>query len=312
MSAARSATVALLLVAHGVGPVLAQPVAAGETETHVDASVPGQVVDGVTFVAAGPLATALGDVVTAAGGVLTWRGSEGIATFFIGSADALLQRPLNGGPDDWALSTRVRLVAGGSQDQVGDWLLPLDAVQLVGVANQWVGDLVTLHTPSGSLLMIDITTGDAAGHGVADSPSQVASQGGSEVGDIAGVTTLRFFLDDDLSVLLLDLDLAPLAYPDLTDVIDAAAAGAGEDQALLALVTSLSAREWSSSLTFEQDGSSVEVRSYYRFHLFVGDAESVAPDAPAAGVILLPPGYSLYRPITVSWSGLTATVTFRR
>lgn len=311
MSAVRSAAVAALLVTHGAGPVRAQPGGAGQTEARSSSSVPGRVVDGVTFVAAGPLATVLGDVVTAAGGVLTWRGSEGVATFFIGSSDALLQRPQNGGPDDWALSTRVQLVTGGSQDLVGDWLLPLDAVQLVGVATRWVGDLVTLHTPSGALLTIDITTGDAQGDAASTGQSQAASQGATEVGDIAGVTTLRFF-DDDLAVLLLDLDLAPLAYPELTDVIDAAAATAGEDQALLALVTSLSTRQWSSSLTFEQDGSSVEVRSYYRFHLFVGDPEVVAPDAPAAGVILLPPVFSLYRPITVSWSGLTATVTFRR
>src|SRR5690606_2451403 len=66
--------------------------------------VRGLALRGAEYVDAASLAAALGDVVTAGGDSLTWRGAEGVATFFAGSADALLQRPGDGGADDWALS----------------------------------------------------------------------------------------------------------------------------------------------------------------------------------------------------------------
>lgn len=275
--------------------------------------ITGAEIAGVTYVDAGALATALGDVVRAAGGVLTWRGSEGVATFFLGSADALLQKPLTGGPDDWALSAPPLLKAGSSGAEASGWLLPLDAVQLLGVAASEVAEQVYLHLPGGVMAVLvpapsggpDADSGDLPG-------TPDVGPGSSEVTAVAGVTALRFFVDDDLSLLVLDLDMAPLAYPELTAVVDAAAAKAGGDQALLALVTSLRQRDWSTSLVFEQDALVVEVRSPYRFHLFLGAGSTVSPQAPVAGVILLPPAFSLYKPITVSWAGQTATVTFRR
>jgi hypothetical protein len=270
-------------------------------------AIGGHLIAGVTYLDAGALATALGDVVTAAGGVLTWRGAAGVATLFLGSADALLQRPLTGGPDDWALSAPPLLTSAGAASDPSAWLLPLDAVQLLGVTATALGDQVYLQFPDGTLLAVMFGS-----DGTSDQPASADEPGGSsELSAVAGVPALRFFLDDELSMVLLDLDLAPLAYPELTTVIDAAAARAGGDQALLALVTSLSQREWPTSLVFEQDDLSIEVRSPYRFHLYLGDDSSVSPEAPVAGVVLLPPAFSLYRPIMVSWAGLTATVTFR-
>src|SRR5690606_32993986 len=146
--------VLMVLLAGVVGH--SQPGGLSSPEPPGAVTVPGRVVDGVTFVAAGALGVALGDVVTTAGDVLTWRGSEGVATFFLGSADALLQRPRNGGPDERALSAPPLLVPGGSQDDVGDWLLPLDAVQLVGVAADWVGGLVYLRLPGGENVVVAI------------------------------------------------------------------------------------------------------------------------------------------------------------
>lgn len=270
--------------------------------------IAGDVVAGATYIGAGALATALGDVVTAAGGVLTWRGAEGVATFFLGSADALLQRPQDGGPDEWALSAPPLLSAGGVATDPFDWLLPLDAVQLLGVATTAIDEQVYLYLPGGAVATVAVgSTGGSDQPGLPDMDS-----GSSEVTAVAGVPALRFFVGDDLSLLLLDLDLAPLAYPELTAVVDAAAAKAGGDQALLALVTSLGQRDWSTSLTFAQGDQRVEVRSPFRFHLYLGAASAVSPQAPVAGVILLPAAFSLYKPIAVSWAGQTATVTFRR
>lgn len=280
------------------------PSSAATTSSH---AIAGEVVSGVTHVDAGALAAALGDVVTAAGGVLTWSGTEGVATFFLGSADALMQRPQDGGADEWALSAPPLLRSPGTPTNPSDWLLPIDAVQLLGVAASVLGDRVFVHLPDGSMLAV-ATQPEHPAH--EPSLSDMAL-GSSEVTTVAGVPALRFFVEDALSLLLLDLDLAPLAFPELTTVIDQATARAGGDQALLALVTSLARLEWSTSLVFAQDDLTVEVRSPYRFHLYLGDEATVSPEAPVAGVILLPPAFSLYKPIAVSWAGRTATVTFR-
>lgn len=306
----RKSLLAALVVLLAAPAGLARDGTAGETivrETIASAVIAGVEVDGVTYVDAGALAGALGDVVTAAGGVLTWRGTEGVATFFLGSADALLQRPQDGGPDDWALAAPPLLSEGGVVVDPFEWLLPLDAVQLLGVATTALGEQVYLQLPGGAVLAVVI--GTDAGSEQSGLPDATGSS--SEVTAVAGVPALRFFIDDDLSLLLLDLDLAPLAYPELTAVIDDAAARAGADQALLALVTSLGQRDWSTSLVFAQDDLSVEVRSPYRFHLYLGVDAVVSPQTPVAGVILLPPAFSLYKPIAVSWAGQTATVTFR-
>ncbi|HLU82882.1 MAG TPA: hypothetical protein VKZ43_05725 [Trueperaceae bacterium] len=325
MPISSSTTLLLLLVllslttlvhaqADGAGaPQAAGQNAVGATEPgHGVPIIAGTEIAGVTYVDAGGLASALGDVVTAAGGVLTWRGDQGVATFFLGSADALLQQPLTGGPDDWALSAPPLLKAGSSGVDPAGWLLPLDAVQLLGVAATQLDEQVySLHLPSGAVVRLALGSGAAPADVDAVAWSREAGDG-NEVTAVGGVPALRFFADEDLSLLLIDLDMAPLAFPELTAVVDEAAARAGGDHALLALVTALRQRDWSASLVFEQDDLSLEVRSPYRFHLYLGSAVAVSPDAPVAAVILLPQTFSLYKPIAVSWAGQTATVTFRR
>ena len=316
-----TALVLLLVLLFASSSGLAQQGQSGAPDTHdaaaaeaADRAAPtiaGAQLAGVTYVAAGALASALGDVVTAAGGVLTWRGDQGVATFFLGSADALLQMPLTGGPDDWALSAPPLVRAGSTGAEPSDWLLPLDAVQLIGVAATQDGEQVYLHLPGGAVVRLALGSGAGQAAGV-DTAWTPPEGGGAEVTLVGGVPALRFFADEELSLLLLDLDMAPLAFPELTAVVDEAAARAGADHALLALVTALNQREWSTSLVFAQDDLSLEVRSPYRFHLFLGTVSGVSPAAPAAGVILLPQAFSLYKPIAVSWAGQSATVTFRR
>src|SRR5690606_812199 len=124
----------------GAGPGSAAVPAAG---------IAGSVVSGITCVRAGALATALGDVVPAAGGVLTWRGAEVVATFFLGAADALVRRSQDGGADDSALSAPPLLTTAGDQNDPSDWLLPLDAVQLLGVTATPLAGQVFLGLPTG-------------------------------------------------------------------------------------------------------------------------------------------------------------------
>lgn len=271
---------------------------------------------GVRYVEAASLAVVLGDVVTAAGDVLTWRGAEGVATFFLGSSQALLQSPGSGGPDEWTLSAPVRRASGDEladlapqvSSPVSGWLLPLDAVQLLGVAAETAGAAgvsTVLHLPGGGQSAVALP---------APRPPPLADRPGAawEVVELAGTPALRFYSGEALSLLLIDLDLAPLAVPEATAIVDAAVAKAGSDHALLVVVSALEEATWESSLLFEQDGRALEVRHPYRLRVYRGSAEMVGPDAPAAAVVLLPATFSLYRPLTVSWAGLEAAVTFRR
>lgn len=269
---------------------------------------------GVRYVEAASLAVSMGDVATVDGEVLTWRGVQGVVTFFLGSSVALLQAPGSGGPDEHSLSATVRTIQASELARLSmqlpdhpaaGWLLPLDAVQLLGVANDEVGGLSLLHLPNGA------TTGVQLPTPVADTPR--AAYGASwEAAEIGGSPALRIYASDRLSLLLLDLDLAPLAFPDATAVVDAAAARIGVDHALLLVVSALDETAWESRLVFEQDGRVLEVRHPYRLRVYRGSAEVVTPDQAAAAVVMLPVSFSLYRPLKVTWAGVEATVTFRR
>lgn len=263
-------------------------------------SVTGTISAGVTYVEARSLAVALGDVVTVAGGTLTWRGEEGVATFFSGSSVALLQRPADAGPTEWPLSAAVRAGDGSGAD---GWFLPLDAVQILGVAAEETAGEVLLHSPSGERLTIVVPAPPVTGSDQEDASWEIAP-----LGPAGGV---RFF-GESQSVLLLDLDLLPLAYPAATEAVDAAAARGGTDNALLLVGTALSQMPLDTALTFEQDGRTLEVKAPYRVHVYQGDAEAVAPGNEVAAVVLLPATFSLYRPLAITWGGVEAMVTFRR
>src|SRR5690554_6765793 len=182
---------------------------------------------GATYVEARSLAVAFGDVVTAAGDTLAWRGAEGVVTFFAGSAEALLQRPGDGGPSEWALSAPV--ARDPAADAAGGgWLLPLDAVQLLGVATVEGPDGPVLHAPNGEVLVVTLPA----------PPPAAGDEFGPDWGPVTmgGAAGLRFFAGAQ-SAMLLDLDLLPLAYPEATAAVDAAAARAGSDHALLRVAT---------------------------------------------------------------------------
>lgn len=268
---------------------------------------------GVRYVEAASLALAMGDVATVDGDVLTWRGAEGIATFFFGSSQALLQAPGSGGPDEWSLSAPVlragaaelaRLATPPPEHAAAGWLLPLDAVQLLGVATDNAGGLTLLHLPN------ELTAALLLPTPAAQTPRAAGATW--ETTEVGGSLALRIYANDRLSLLLLDLDLTPLAFPEVTSLVDAAAARIGSDHALLLVVSALDETAWEGRMLFEQEGRVLEVRHPYRLRVYRGSADSVGPDEPAAAVVMLPASFSLYRPLTVSWAGVEATVTFRR
>ncbi len=272
--------------------------------------VVGGTIGGVPYVEAGSLARRLGVVMTALDGVLTWRGEAGVATFFAGNAEALVQAPGDAGPTEHALSAPVVL-------RDGSWFLPLDAAPLLGVNAVLDGLGARLEFPDGQSVTLESaalvgTTPAADGSTVnASTPGPaVASWERTEIGP--GVPALRFFAGDSVSLLLVDLDLAPLAFPAMTATIDEAAEAAGADHALFLIVTALEPTSWATSIRFTQDGRSLEARHPYRLRLHVGAAGTVAPGSPVAGVALLPTTFTLYRPMEVEWGGAKAVITFRK
>lgn len=275
---------------------------------------------GTVYVAVQPLALALGVVATTNANSLTWRGQQGVVTFFDASPGALLQAASGGEPQELSLSAPVRVLGH-------EWFVPLDALQLLGLVLP--ADLTSapqaLILPSGREVRLEYvaspttTPAPADAAGSADpngsGEARALSQAGWELADVGpALPALRFFDDDGVSLMLVDLVLVPLAFPELTKLVDAAAdaaEAASGDQPLLLLVTALHASEWEARLRFVQGGRSIEVDDPYRLLLQLGSAENVSPTAPAAGVVLLPPGFNLYRPLRVEWSGMSAEVTFR-
>ncbi len=267
-------------------------------------TVDGLDVAGVTYVEAGSLAFALGDVVTVTDETLTWRGEEGVATFFEGSSVALLQRPGDAGPTEWPLSAAV-FAAGGSSGVGGvGWYLPLDAVQLLGVAAEESAGEMILYAPNGARLDIVLPRPevDVAGPDAGT---------GWELAQLGAATGLRLFSHDQ-SLLLLDLDLLPLAFPEATEVIDDAALRAGQAHVFLPAGPAPTGGARSAGGGGEQSDRRLEVAAPYRVHVYRGDPGAVGPGHDLAAVVLLPATFSLYEPLSVSWSGVEATITFRR
>lgn len=281
------------------------------------APLPTRLEGDVRYVRAESVARALGDIVTEGEGSLTWRTGAGVLTVFDGSPDATLH-PAGGSARELALSAPARRLDDG-------WYLPLDAYEAIGL--RFEGE--ALRAPDGRAWAL-----------APPPPPAVAPTGGaSEVVDLGhGVVALRFYapagpLPDDgsadapgapgaaahgagddpaISLLVADLDLLPLVVPDARAAVDGALDGVGEDKPLLLLVTATAPGPWQATLRFAQGERQLEVRYPYRMRLLFGDAARVAPGAPAAALVLLPPWFTLYRPIEVVWQGLQAEVTFRR
>lgn len=187
----------------------------------------------------------------------------------------------------------------------GAWYLPLDAFEAIGlrVAEE------ALVGPGG--LRLELAPAPAA-------PTR-AVDGRSEVADLGhGVQVLRFFVGDaegedpQVSLMLADLDLLPLVLPEDRAAVDAAVDEVGADKPLLLVVSARSAAPWSSPLRFTQGELALEVRYPYRMRLVFGDPARVAPGAPVAALVLLPPAFNLYRPMRVEWQGSSGEITFRR
>ena len=261
-------------------------------------SVAGFVRSNTTYVDVLALARLLGDIAVQGNGSLTWRAAAGVLTMFDGSPDALLQRLHEPAAQDVSFSAPVVV-----DDHV--WFAPADALTLLGLP---VSDGAVMLS-DGTRVQLDLPPATVRG-----------GDGSSEVETLDhGLVALRFFapsrtgsFSGGASLMLTDLSLLALVVPEQAAAIETASRSIGQDKGLLIVVTSLEDEPWESTLTFQQGDRRIEVRAPYRLKLITGGTDRVTPAAPVTAVALLPPSFSLYRPITVSWQGMSAGVTFRR
>jgi hypothetical protein len=269
------ARVLLMTLLVGVQCVLAQTISAKREA-------------GVLYISLSDVAKQLGYSVSEGSGSLTIRFGDTVLTFFAGSPDITLN-----GSDD-TLSSSV--------SKSGDWFAPDDALSFLNVALE--GD---------SLVLPD-------GHRVAlDFPAARASFGSSrwEQVDLGNsVTGVSFYMsgstgEETVSILMLDLKLLALAFPDQQKALDAVSSKFMKGKPIYFLVTALAPSAWESSFTLEQQGRVLQYGGS-SVSLLEGDPTTVSPEVPVSGVLVLPDWVNLRQPITVTWSGITASVQFRR
>ncbi|UCH25564.1 MAG: hypothetical protein JSV66_16785 [Trueperaceae bacterium] len=251
---------------------------------------------GATFFSLTELSRYLRFQATESTGNLTVRTPHGILIVFDGSPDVLWQPAAGSGPEDQSFSAPV-IVEGG------DWYAPEDLLQLFGIG--LVDDALVL--PGGGRLGLSF-------------PQVLAAVSGDsyELIDLGNrVPALRYYAPgsagpETISLLLVDLGLLALAYPEQQQQLDAFMSDIDRDRPLYFIVTGIQEGMWETSFLFQQGGVSLEVRYPFRVRLLEGEAGVVGPDRPVAGLILLPDEFNLRVPMRVTWSGVSAEVTFRR
>lgn len=259
-------------------------------------SVDGLRISGSDYYALDDLARALGYSVGEGDGSVTIRTPNGVLTVFDGSPDALWQAAAGGEPERRVAALPVARVDGR-------WFLPPDLLDALGARLQ--GDVVLLD--DGRRLSVAFPP-----------PAVLYTARSAEVVDLGyGVPGLRFYAAgaqgaETVSLLLVDLGLLPLVFPEQRERLDAFVGGLDQDKPLYVVVTALTPSEWESALQFSQGDRSLEVRYPFRLRLLDGDANRVAPDSPAVGLVLLPDRFNLREPLTVRWGEVSASVTFRR
>lgn len=247
-----------------------------------------------TLVAVDELARALGAPWSADGPHLTLRADAGVLVVFDGS------------PDGWWQATGAReaepvasALPVGRID--GRWYLPDDLLGVLGVRVE--GERLVL--PDGRVRPLAV-----------ERPP--VREGAAEVVPLGpGVEGLRLFAaardgPDVVSLLVVDLGLLGLAFPEQQVALDAVLRELKSERALFLVVTALAEAAWQPAIYVVQDGRETLLSAPLTVQVLEGDPERVAPGQPVAAVAFLPADLDLRRPLTVRWAGASGTWTLRR
>lgn len=255
----------------------------------VSAQVSARKVTGTLYVSVSDLASIMGYSLTESKESLAIR-TPNVLILFSGSPDISY-----GGTED-TLSAPV-FVQGEEE-----WFAPEDVLSFLGLGS--IGNLITL--PDGRTLSLEFPSIPL----VTSSRSAVIDLGNNVEG-------LAFYAAgsadaDTLSVLMVDVGLMGLAFPEQQKTFDELQQKFTSGKPVYVVVTALAETSWESVFTIEQQGRALEYRAPGSLSLLEGSPDSVSPDRPVSAILLLPDWVNLRESITVSWSGVTATIQFRR
>jgi hypothetical protein len=247
-------------------------------------------VAGALYISLSDVTTKLGHSVSESSSSFTIRFDTTVLTFFASSPDITLN-----GEEDTLSSSAFQ--------ERGEWFAPDDALSFLNVTLS--GTTVTF--PNGQTATLEYP----------NNPGTIASAHTATIDLGNSVTGVAFYAsgsagDETVSVLMLDLKLLALAFPDQQKEFDAVASKFTKGKPIYFLVTALADSPWQSSFTVEQAGRVLQYQAPNSLSLLEGDPTMVTPSTPVSGVLVLPDWVNLRQPVTVTWSGITASVQFRR
>lgn len=232
------------------------------------------------------LAREFGQVPTEVGDSVTLRLPEGVLTLWEGNS-ALLWFPSNGE------SVETRLARPTSFSD-GHWWVSAQLARVLG------GSISgrTLLLPGRARLLLDL-------------PAAHTSTGGSQQLSLPNSVQALSLTSGDQTLLLVDLSLLGLAYPDQQVKIDGFIAALGGQHALYFVLTTQTESSWEASFTVEQGGALLELQHPWDVAVLAGNEQLVTPAQPVSGVLLLPPSVNLRAALTVKWQDTAGATAFR-
>ncbi len=252
------------------------------------AQVSARKVAGVVYVSVSDLVSILGYSVSESSSSLTIRTPENVLILFADSPD------ISFAANEDTLSAPVL--------QQDEWFAPDDVISFLGLSG--LGNTITLS--DGRTLSLEFPTVPT----ITSARSAIVDLGNS-------VDGLAFYAagsagPETVSVLLMDVGLMSLAFPEQQKTFDDLQQKFTSGKPIYIVITALAPSSWEAVFTLEQQGRVLEYSVPNSLTLLEGNAGTVSPESPVSGVFLLPDWVNLREVITVSWSGITATMQFRR
>jgi hypothetical protein len=247
-------------------------------------------VAGTLYVSLSDVATRLGYSVSESAGSFTVRFDNTVLTVFANSPDITLNGEEN-------------TLSSPAFQEKNEWFAPDDSLSFLNVTLTGT----SLSFPDGKMVTLEFPTSSTT----FSSPRSDSIELGNSV------TGLAFYAsgsagEETVSVLMLDLGLMALAFPDQQKAFDAVSSKFTQGKPIYFIVTALADSPWQSSFTIEQQGRVLQYQAGSSLSLLEGDPNTVTPNTPVSGVLVLPDWVNLRQPVRVTWLGITASVQFRR
>jgi hypothetical protein len=247
-------------------------------------------VAGAVYISLSDVTTKLGYSVSESTGSFTIRFDTTVLTLFANSPDITLNGEEN-------------TLSSSAFEERNEWFAPDDALSFLNVTLNGS----TVNFPDGRTAPLEFPSASIA---IGSSRSTTVDLGNS-------VTGVAFYAsgsagNETVSVLMLDLKLLALAFPEQQREFDAVSSKFTKGKPIYFLVTTLADSPWQSSFTIEQNGRVLQYQAGSSLSLLEGDPNTVTPSTPVSGVLVLPDWVNLRQSVNVTWSGITASVQFRR